>query len=61
MPVASPDCSIGLAVDFIAATDQTAEPDTLHSEAIDWWGYRIRLSAHAMTAQRATLGWFHQR
>jgi len=61
IPVASPQCSVGLSVDFVAAADRASHPGALHSEVIDWHGYRIKLSAQAMPTQRATLGWFHQR
>jgi hypothetical protein len=59
--VPSLECSVKLAVDFVAPGDVTAEPDVLGTEWFDHHGYRIRVSAaEARGQQYATLGWFHE-
>ncbi len=62
IPLSTADCSIGLAVDFLRANlDPPHAEELLVSEAIEWQGYKLLISAVTLAPQIATLSWFHQR
>jgi hypothetical protein len=62
IPLSTADCSVGLAVDFLRADlDPPHAEELLVSEAIEWRGYKLLVSAVTPASQIATLSWFHQR
>ena len=55
------ECSVKLAVDFVAPGDTVPEPGVLGTEWFDHGPYRVRVSAAVAPGQQyATLGWFHE-
>jgi hypothetical protein len=59
LPLASAECSVGLAIDFVRPA--TAEPSGRSLDHFaDSGDYRIRISCEALPSQPATLAWYHQ-
>ena len=59
--VPSLECSVKLAVDFVAQGDATPDTGVLGTEWFDNGPYRLRISAaEARGQQYATLGWLHE-
>lgn len=57
---ASDQCSIGLALDFIALGTTSKDSSGVVSEVIPWRTYSLHLHAVELPAQIATLSWYHQ-
>ena len=53
------ECSIGLGVDFIRAT-QTESSELLFSRCVDWKEHRVHIFCEILPVQISTLSWYHQ-